>query len=469
VHAATTPARSVLQLILLLLSACASPPDGSSREETPNLGLTEAVDQDGRADIVAVTLRASASRLEVAPGISSVFNVYSQSLPGPLIRAQRGDTLRVHFENALDEPTSVHWHGVRVPNAMDGVPEVTQPLVAPHATFDYVFQLPDAGLFWYHPHYDSVNGLGSGLYGALLVRDPAEPDDIGDEVVLVLSDANLDDSGTSQASDVATILAGREGATLLVNGRVYPTLRATQGRRQRWRVLNAARSRYFKLGLSGHSFLQIGSDGGLSESAIEVQEPLIVPGERLDLVLTPTGEPGTSIDLLSVTHSRGLPLAASSAQALLRVDFVAGPTSNSTTLPELSTNARAIDAAGASLVNIALTASAENGEVRMGINDVPFGESDALRAKVLQTQVWVVENKTPYSHPFHLHGFFFQPLDDSDQPLHPITQKDTLELPPLSTRRLAVSYDDRPGMWMFHCHILDHAEAGMMGMVHVAP
>ena len=79
----------------------------------------------------------------------------------------------------------------------------------------------------------------------------------------------------------------------------------------------------------------------------------------------------------------------------------------------------------------------------------------------------VVENQTPFSHPFHLHGFFFQKLDEAGNAVRPIELKDTVEVPPDGKVKLAVHYDDRPGMWMFHCHILDHAEAGMMGMVHV--
>jgi len=467
---AARAARAALVALPLFANACGSEPDAAPQDPTLIFGPTPAVDEDRRADVVAVSLRATSTTLEVAPGLSGAFTTYSGKLPGPLIRAKRGDTLRVHFENTLDEPTTIHWHGVRVPNSMDGAPDVSQPPVPPGGTFDYAFQLPDAGLFWYHPHYDSVKGLGGGMYGALLVSDPAEPSDIGDEVVLVLSDASLDDAGSATAStpDLKTLLAGREGSTLLVNGKVYPTLQATPGRRQRWRVLNAARSRYFKLGLSGHAFTLIGGDGGLNGQVSEVAEPLIVPGERLDLVITPKGDPGERIDLMSVAYSRGMPLAPSKPEALLQVELVAGSPSSAATLPALPSNVRALDTSGASSVAISLTTSADSGELQMGINGVPFGESEPIHAKVLDTQVWEVENKTPYSHPFHLHGFFFQPLDDSDVPLEPIAQKDTLDIGPLSRRRFVVSYDDRPGMWMFHCHILDHAEAGMMGMIHLA-
>jgi FtsP/CotA-like multicopper oxidase with cupredoxin domain len=149
----------------------------------------------GAPRLIEVALRAAPLEHEFVSGQSSRIAAYSGSLPGPLIRATRGDRLRVAFENGLDEPTTVHFHGIRVPNAMDGVPDMTQPPIPPGGRFDYEFDLPDAGLYWYHPHYDSLTALGSGLYGAILVDDPDEAPDLGDEAVLVLSDVSLDEHG----------------------------------------------------------------------------------------------------------------------------------------------------------------------------------------------------------------------------------------------------------------------------------
>ena len=118
---------------------------------------------------------------------------------------------------------------------------------------------------------------------------------------------------------------------------------------------------------------------------------------------------------------------------------------------------------------IALTMNEQVNAWTMGINGVHGSEAEPIHARVGSTQVLSVENVTVYSHPFHLHGFFFQKLDDSGNLVHPIELKDTIDVPPLAKLKLAVHYDDRPGMWMFHCHILDHADAGMMGMFHVAP
>jgi len=431
--------------------------------------LADAPDTDPSPDVVAVELVASPFSLGLLRGRTSELLGYSDSLPGPLIRARRGDQLRVHFENQLDEPTSVHFHGIRGPNAMDGVPEVTQPAVAPGGSFDYVFDLPDAGLFWYHPHYDTVSQVGSGLYGALLVSDPDEPDGLGDEVPLVLSDMSLDADGSvlPPASDPNTIIAGNDGPVLLVNGKIYPTLQAESGRRLRLRIVNAARSRYFRLGLSGHSFLRIGADGGLSESPVAVDEPVIVPGERLDLVLEPSGEAGSSVDLMSLPIARGIALPLSEAAPLLKLEFVAPTGPASPPLPDPSRAIELIDTSAAEEIPLELTVDQLGDKVVMGINGVPAADAEPLHALVGSTEVLVVKNMTPYAHPFHLHGYFFQPLEPDGTPRRPVEFKDTIDVPPVTEQKLAVFYDDRPGMWMFHCHILDHADAGMMGMFHV--
>ena len=111
----------------------------------------------------------------------------------------------------------------------------------------------------------------------------------------------------------------------------------------------------------------------------------------------------------------------------------------------------------------------DKGHSEFRVNGVPFWKAKPFRAALGETQVWVVKNDTEWDHPFHLHGFFFMPLDDQNQPLRPLAWKDTVNVPMKSTARLLVTFDERPGTWMFHCHILDHADGGLMGTVHVGP
>ena len=117
---------------------------------------------------------------------------------------------------------------------------------------------------------------------------------------------------------------------------------------------------------------------------------------------------------------------------------------------------------------LALTLDDAEAEVTMGVNGIAFAHHAPVLARVGTTQILAIENQTPFDHPFHLHGFSFQEIDENGDSVRPIQLKDTLNVPALETRRVAVSYDDRPGMWMFHCHILDHAEVGMMGMLHLS-
>ena len=143
--------------------------------------------------------------MEIAPGIKTDAWTYNGGIPGPLIRVHKGDRLIVHFTNHLPEPTTVHWHGIRVPIQMDGVPDVSQPPVETNGTFTYDFVLPDAGLYWYHPHVMSAAQVGFGLSGALLVDDPDEQVNVPDETVLVRATS----ASTTRDSSTRRIAADR--------------------------------------------------------------------------------------------------------------------------------------------------------------------------------------------------------------------------------------------------------------------
>jgi FtsP/CotA-like multicopper oxidase with cupredoxin domain len=452
---------------LLLLTAVAVALPTASCGDVSDMPVAA---HDVPSKLVSVELRAAPFDHEFSPGKPSRVAAYSGSLPGPVIRARRGDRLRVGFDNALDAPTTVHFHGIRLPNSMDGVPDMTQPPVPSGGHFEYEFDLPDAGLYWYHPHHDSLAALGSGLYGAILIDDPDEPPELGDESVLVLSDVSLDPDGAlvPPALDPDSLFAGSDGNVVLVNGMVHPKLEVPSGRRQRWRILTAARARYFKLGLPGVTFLQLGGDGGALERPVPVAEPVLTPGERIDLLVELPTVVGTSLELTALPIARGLALPDSAPTPLMSVVVLPPSTTASPPLPDLTRRLAPIDLTGAAVVPIDLTMNDDGGAPAMGINGVSSSMSGAVHAQVGTSQILDVRNLTPYSHPFHLHGFFFQPLDANGAPTVPLRAKDTIDVPALSSVKLAVHYDDRPGMWMFHCHILDHSEAGMMGTLHVA-
>ena len=174
---------------------------GTGRAGTPRLRLPEPADRNPDPRVVEIDLTARVAEVEVAPNTRVKAWTYDGLLPGPLIRAKVGDRLIVHFTNQLPEPTTVHWHGVRVPIEMDGVPGISQPAVKPGESFIYDFVLRDAGLYWYHPHHMSAAQVGFGLYGALLVEDPDDGVGVADQVTMVLSDIGFDKNGTLEAAD----------------------------------------------------------------------------------------------------------------------------------------------------------------------------------------------------------------------------------------------------------------------------
>lgn len=433
------------------------------------LALPEAEDRNPDPRIIEIDLEAKLASIELLPGKPTPMWTYNGGLPGPLIRARVGDRLIVHFKNSLPDPTTVHWHGLRISAAMDGAPGHSQPEVPPGGTFEYDFELPDAGFYWYHPHVDSAHQLGNGLYGPILVSDDGDPD-LGDELLLVLSDVSLEEDGTLQPPDVGGALAtlfGREGTVVLANGRVRPTLRPRPGLPQRWRVVNTARSRYFQIDLPGHSFMRVGGDGGFVASPRAMSAPVLTPGQRADLVVVPEAgdEP---LALRWVPFDRGY--GSTEYRPIEDVMLVERQGESGRQTAGTSPVSRAIepiDTAGAEELDIALTLNAEAEEIELGINGVPSWAAEPLEAAIGDTQIWHVSNDMDWSHPFHLHGFFFQEVGEDGQPVEPLEWRDTLDVPYKGKASFAVRYDARPGMWMFHCHILDHADAGMMGMLHL--
>ncbi|XYI00125.1 multicopper oxidase family protein [Sorangium sp. So ce1128] len=437
------------------------------------MALRPARDLDARDGVVEVDLTARIEELELVPGKRTPAWTYDGGIPGPLLRARVGDRLIVHLRNELPAPTTIHWHGVRLPAAMDGAPGHSQPETAPGGGFTYDFIVPDAGLYWYHPHVDSAAQAGNGLYGPLLVEDPGEPAALGDELVLVLSDISVDEEGALADPDSGGnfgTLFGREGGLLLINGRVNPVIEARAGLRQRWRLVNAARSRYYQLVMADHRFTRIGGDGGLLERPVEMDRILLTPGERADVLVEPRGTPGSTLSVRWVPYDRGYGTAFERPEAeAFRLHLADEPAAEDEPLPEVAREIPALDTSAARRVDLKLTLREGPGDLVMGINGVPSWEAEPLAATVGETAVWTVENTIDFDHPFHLHGFFFQVLGADGQPVRPLEWKDTVNVPVDGTTRFAVRYDNRPGMWMFHCHILDHADAGMMGMLHLMP
>jgi FtsP/CotA-like multicopper oxidase with cupredoxin domain len=384
---------------------------------------------------------------------------FNGQVPGPVIQAEVGDVLEVQFTNRLPEPTAIHWHGLRIPAAMDGTEMVQRP-IAPGDTFTYRFRLPDAGTFWYHPHVNETVQLERGLYGALVVRGPDEPSLDGDRV-LVLDDVSLDSEGqVKPAGGWIEQHDGRQGPTRLVNGRQEPELPMAAGQIERWRIVNASSARYVRLSIGERPFQILGTDGGLIEQPVTASEVLLVPGDRIDLAVGPYLE-GDIVEVTSGRYNRRtIRRSRDERFATVRV----GPASPSRAA--IGGRLRTIeplvagDVTVSREVHLGVRPSLTTG-VKFVVNKQPHHRDKPV--KVGELQVWDVVNDTLMDHPFHLHGFFFQVLAVNGEPPSFRSWEDTVNVPPRSRVRIAWMPDDRVGEWMYHCHILEHHASGMMG------
>jgi FtsP/CotA-like multicopper oxidase with cupredoxin domain len=343
---------------------------------------------------------------------------------------------------------------------MDGT-DLVQRLVEPGETFEYRLVPPDAGTYWYHSHHNEAEQLERGLYGALIVRGEDEPEFDG-ERVLVLDDVKLNRRGQlARFGRPMQRHDGREGETLLINGRTDCSLEMAAGQTERWRIVNAASARFVRLSVGGSEFRIIGSDGGLLPAPMSATEVLLTPGERVELAVGPFNE-GAELAIESLPFARGMkPEAKGDAVRFGTVRV--GPRKPSRA--RIPSKLRTIEPLVTGPVEPSRT-------VRLGgkgslrrfvdwtINDEMHHAADSV--KVGELQVWDIVNETKMPHPFHLHGFFFQVLDENGEKPRTLAWKDTVMVQRNSTVRIAWMPDDRPGRWMYHCHILEHHAAGMM-------
>jgi FtsP/CotA-like multicopper oxidase with cupredoxin domain len=425
----------------------------------------DAAQPDPGRTVIAVNLEAKEFDWEYSPGKKVRGWGYNGQVPGPVIEGRVGDVLEIHLTNRLPEPTNIHWHGLRVPAAMDGT-EMVQRAVAPGETFVYRFRLPDAGTFWYHPHIIETVQLEMGLYGALIVRGPDEPQ-LDAERILVLDDLRLDKKGeVAKFGGIIEGHDGREGDVRLVNGRAEPTLEIAAGQVERWRIINASSARYIRLSIGDEPFRLLGTDGGLIEEPVTMSEVLVATADRVDIAVGPFTA-GQELAVEALTYMRRTVRKRKTERfATIKVGAPKASTAiipaRLRTIPPLAPG----DAPPTRKVELGVKLSLKRG-VDFVVNKEPHHRDAPV--KVGELQVWDVFNATMMDHPFHLHGFFFQVLSINGEPPPFRSWEDVVNVPPRSTVRIAWLPDDRPGSWMYHCHILEHHASGMMGHFDVIP
>ena len=451
-------------MIALVLAACLDPeasrstapdPDPTSAPtEVPDpraayRPLAEAPDLDPDPDIVRVALRAAPARVDLGGETVDAW-AYEGSVPGPTIRVKRGDRLIVDFTNDLPAETTIHWHGLKVPYAMDGVTWAAAPVV-PGAGFTYDFPLDQPGTFWYHPHFDSDGQVDRGLYGLVIVEDPSEPR--ADVELAWVFDVWGEWSDDPNAQHGFAPLPG----PWRVNGVVDPEVPVPGGSTVRIRALNASNAGYLQLDWPG--LVQIAADQGLFAAA-DTLPALLAPGDRAEFELTP-GDRALHVETAAWSMAGPSALTGPIRALTVTPDPPAPPAGG---LPWPFSGAGPSADPGATEIVYVFT-----GDVHTGIwliNGEAYPEL-TIETLALGTEAVVeVRNLSPSEHPFHLHGLTFEVLSiDGIPPVHARIE-DTINVAIRQTVRLLVAADN-PGEWMAHCHLLPHAEDGMMAVLRV--
>jgi FtsP/CotA-like multicopper oxidase with cupredoxin domain len=451
-------------LLLLAIIGCRS-----STPSEPDLvgefaaAYPEAVTADGK--LVEVEIVAAETTVELIDGRQLRVWSYNGTVPGPTLRVRLGDTLRVKFTNRLPQETTIHWHGVRVPNGMDGVPHMTQPPVTPNTSFTYEFTPKDAGTFWFHPHVRSSEQVERGLYGLLIVEDKTPTP--YREVTWILDDWLLGPDGQifdkfNTMHDLAH--DGRWGNAITVNGRTDTKLTAAAGERIRLRLLNASNGRVYAIDLAGLDAKILAVDGLYTRAPTTLERFEIAPGNRLDLDVTIKGG-GRSL----VVMDRFIPQRPN---RLAEIDVDGSVPEQTFEAPRMKVPAWArglampvthefrLDARQGGTYGIEWTIDGKAFAGHEHHHDpglvLPRGKWSRLR----------FVNASGRLHPIHLHGMFFKLLARDSVAVDEPFFRDTVLVHGNERIDIGVIPLDA-GAWMMHCHILEHAEAGMMTMIDV--
>lgn len=428
-----------------------------------------------------VALRAAPMPVRLLPGRAPATDLwtYDGLVPGPEIRLPRGGGLARRFVNDLPQGSSVHWHGIRLPNAMDGVAGLTQPAVEAGAAFDYAFTVPDAGTYWYHPHNRTFEQMARGLYGPLIVEEP-DPPEVDAELVLVLDDWRIDRDGALAGNfgDLHDMShAGRIGNWVTVNGISELKTPAGSNARLRLRLINAANARIFRLGLKGLTGWIMALDGMPLAAPQAADRVVLAPAQRADLIVDVVG-PDEGV-VYSIERDGGYALASFPVAGTRRPARLAAPRPlppNDVAVPGPLAAARVIEMpiAGGAMGRmrsarldgrlVAMRELVDAGMVWAMAGTAGMPEAPLATLVRGETVRIVMANDTVWPHAMHLHGHHFREVRPAEA-LGPL--RDTLLVNP-EERREIIFVADNPGDWLLHCHMLEHAASGMMTWLRVS-
>jgi blue copper oxidase len=425
----------------------------------------------------SASLNAQFSVSELLKGRSSTTLTYASGLLGPTIKANTGETVNVSLQNSLSEETNIHWHGLILPENMDGHP---RDIASPGGSLNYLLPIIQrAGTYWYHPHPHGLTGkqVFMGLAGMFIVNDQEEAAlnlPSGEfEVPIIIQDKHFEGNSLEYSPNEDEIMTGYLGEQILVNGQHAPFLGVASAW-YRVRILNGSTARVYNLALTGgKQMIVIGSDGGLLPSPEAVSSILLGPGERIDVLIDFSGlAVGKEIYLVSNKFSE---YNVQGRQSFSLLKFKVERTEDSNfTLPSTLSTVSALNPAQSvktRTLDIAQTIGGEGGHGGMGrhsINGKIF-EMDRVDETVSagSTEIWEFDNSAGDEiHPMHIHGVQFQVLERMGGRNKVIASekgwKDTILLMPGEKVRAIMTFPDYTGVFVFHCHNLEHEDDGMM-------
>lgn len=497
--------------IILVLTSCSSPIVDQSMDSE----LIIEIPNDGK-----FSLEAQKIQKEINGNILEMFG-YNGLFPGPVLKVKQNSKITITFKNYLDLPTTVHWHGVRIDNQFDGVPNVTQEPVLPGETFVYELKFPDDGVYWYHSHVRGDMQLEMGLYGNIIV-EPAQKDyynPVDNEEVILLDDIRLSEGQIEKFSLNKTnyALMGRFGNQMLVNGMTDYSVNIEAGKIVRLYVTSAANTRMFNFSIENTQLKVVGGDSGLYEKEFWADSVILAPGERaiIEVVFEKSGE--YSLMHINPEKSYKMGVIQVSGEENSRKEFW--------TLREnflISENIdlrKYIDTLPDFEIDLTMELSPMFAKMMMENDDMDMMEKDDMMSDMMghdtketiewedsmmkmnamstdKNTKWILKNKKtgkenmdaiyhaqvgdikkirlfndpkskhPMQHPIHLHGQRFLVLSVNGKDNSNLVWKDVVVVPKGATIDILVDVTN-PGDWLFHCHILEHAEAGMKSLFKV--
>lgn len=479
----------LILFVIFILSACSmqmmnhsSQPQQNNQIETKDvtknqINTSDQTDQKFynkpvvAGEKISYEIIAQKSTQEVVKGKSLNFYTYNGSVPGQEIRVNVGQQVEINLKNELSEPITIHWHGYPVPIDMDGVAGVTQNGIEPGETFRYSFKATIPGTYWYHSHFNSAEQVDQGLYGAFIVEDE-EQFKLDRDYTLILDEMNSKGKVGSKGNMMGMMMDVSNYDLFAVNGKSAESIPAYEietGENVRLRFINAGyMTHYMHLGSIQYKVVAIDGQSITDPTIVQNQLLAIGPGERYDIEFTAPDGSFFVRDMLNDPAAKNLviPLKNSTSKQMLAEEAFDGIFSLTET--RLVTNYPSLES---ETIDKEYKMVLSHGMKGMGmvytINGKTYPDIDPLDVKKGDVVKVILENRDPmFDHPMHLHGHFFQVLSKNDKPIKDSTIfKDTLLIKP--GEKYEVSFiANNPGAWMFHCHDLNHASAGMMTSVH---